>query len=161
MSRACAACGSPLASDASRCSNCDSPANRPELGTHQLLTGLDDLSATADVALAEDLGKFVDQALGQLGAGHNGFATAGAGHSDLEAFVRRVESSKEIASGTVAPPPRRNRFATPLLAFGTIVAAVGVFLASSDLAAGIVTLLAGIGIAAMGSVLYASRPTFE
>src|SRR5437867_7851965 len=94
----CGVCGAPLLADASRCEKCGTPVETAGRSTARLLDGLDELSRSADHAVATGRAKSENEILGELEALHRDLAKGELRHADLRDFVNRVESSGTIVS---------------------------------------------------------------
>jgi len=169
MADSCPLCGAALRRGAFVCPDCGARIELEAGPVDQLLVGLDDLSRTADAELArsaEDQVRAANEALGELEEVQEGLAgtdgrAAGDG-ADLAGFVRRVQASdmtRDLA-GLASPPPR-NGWASPIVAVGALLAAMGVFLLASEPYVGAIALLAGAATMGMGSVLYRFRPVAQ
>lgn len=157
MADPCPRCGVPSPREVAECPNCGAHLERPK-AVDQLLEDLDDLTRTADKAFVEEQVRVVDEALGELEAARNGISDVAPRHADLREFVKRMEASgASVGPVGIGRLPPRNRYASPIVALGVLLAAAGVFLVRSALEEGVLALLAGLALIGIGSVLYGSR----
>jgi len=166
MADSCPLCGTALPLEVSECPNCGARVERAAGPVDQLLVGLDDLSRTADAELArtvEHEARAANKAIGELEAIQEDLVGRGAGESaDLSGFVRRVQAARATEDLTgLSPLPPRNRWASPIVAAGGLLAAAGIFLLASEPYVGALALLGGAATMGIGSVLYRSRPAAQ
>jgi len=166
MAEACPLCGTALVPDAGECPHCGARIDRSGGPVDQLLVGLDDLTRSANAELAQAARAQVraaDRAIGEFEAIRENFADPnmpGAGDpADLRGFVRRVRASG-LTRDLVDLPPR-NPWSTPIIAFGALLAAMGVFRLATEPYFGALALLGGAATMGIGSVLYRIRPAAQ
>jgi uncharacterized Zn finger protein (UPF0148 family) len=160
MAESCPLCGTPLLPEFSECPHCGARVERTVAGpVDQLLVGLDDLSRTADAELAraaKGAPSATSVAIRELEDFSEGSARAADERADLTGFVERVRASS--AGRDLGPVPPRNRVASPVVAAGGVIVALGVFWLPSNPWYGMIAFLGGAATMGMGSVLYRSRP---